>query len=81
MTKAIIKNEAATVRTSLGLRDALFDELDALRDGTSNPQKSQATAKLAVQIINSVKMEIDYGSSEDVINRLAKTNNLQLGTC
>jgi|TARA_R110000868_G_scaffold107595_1_gene294352 hypothetical protein len=81
MTKIVNKNETATIRTSIGLRDALFDELDALRDGTSNPQKSQATAKLAVQIINSVKMEIDYGLSEDVISRLTKTNNLQLGTC
>tara|TARA_R110000803_G_scaffold15030_1_gene41744 strand:+ start:223 stop:468 length:246 start_codon:yes stop_codon:yes gene_type:complete len=81
MTKIVNKNKTATIRTSIGLRDALFDELDALRDGTSNPQKSQATAKLAVQIINSVKMEIDYGLSEDVISRLTKTNNLQLGTC
>ncbi len=50
------------VRTSAGLRDVLFDELDAIREGRSNPQKAQATAKLACQIINSVKMEIEFYS-------------------
>jgi len=76
------KNELPTVRTSLGLRDALFDELDALRDGTSNPQKSQATAKLAVQIINSVKMEIDYNLAEtQTAIAIENTSNIQLGSC
>lgn len=49
-------------RTSAGLRDALIDEWDAIRDGKSNPQKAQAIAKLACQIINSVKMEIEFFS-------------------
>ena len=46
-------------RTSAGLRDALFDELDGLRAGTTNPGKANATAKLADQIINTVRMELD----------------------
>lgn len=76
------KHEKPTVRTSLGLRDALFDELDALRAGTSNPQKSQATAKLAVQIINSVKMEIDYNLSEmRVVDAVGAAGNIKLGSC
>ena len=49
-------------RTSAGLRDVLFDELDALRSGNSNPQRAQAIAKLACQIVNSVKMEIEFFS-------------------
>lgn len=49
----------ATVRTSAGLRDALFDELDGLRHGTSNPAKANAVAKLAGQVIDTVKMELD----------------------
>jgi hypothetical protein len=49
-------------RTSSGLRDALFDELDALRAGESNPQRAQAVSKLACQVINSVKMEIEFHS-------------------
>lgn len=48
-----------TVRTSAGLRDALFDELDALRTGTSNPAKANAVAKLADQVVATVKMELD----------------------
>lgn len=48
------------VRTSDGLRCALFEEMDALRSGTSNPQRAAAMSKLAVQIINTVRMEVDY---------------------
>lgn len=60
------KNSAQTTspapnvqRTSAGLREALFDELDNLRANRTNPAKANAVAKLADQIINSVKMEID----------------------
>jgi hypothetical protein len=49
-------------RTSAGLRDAIFDEWNALRSGESNPQRAQAIAKLACQVINSVKMEIEFFS-------------------
>lgn len=47
------------VRTSAGLRDALFDELDGLRNGSTNPAKANAAAKLAGQVIDTVKMELD----------------------
>ncbi len=49
----------AMVRTSAGLRDALFDELDGLRAGTTNPAKANAVAKLADQVVATVKMELD----------------------
>ena len=45
-------------RTSAGLRDALFDELDALRAGTSNPTRANAVAKIADQVVNTVHMEL-----------------------
>ena len=48
-----------TARTSAGLRDTLFEELDALRNGTSNPAKANAIAKLSDQLISTVKMELD----------------------
>lgn len=54
--------ESKSTRTSAGLRDILFDELDALKSGESNPQRAQAIAKLACQVINSVKMEIEFHS-------------------
>lgn len=47
-------------RTSVGLRAALFDEIDALRNGESTPQRASALSKVAVQIINTVNMEVDY---------------------
>lgn len=50
---------APVVRTSAGLRDSLFDELDALRRGESNPAKANAVAKIADQVVATVKMELD----------------------
>ena len=50
----------ATEQSTVGLRETLFHELDELRAGNSNPQRASAAAKLAVQIINSAKMEIEF---------------------
>lgn len=47
------------VRTSAGLRDALFDALDALRNGEIEPQEAKATAVVANQIVNTVQLEMD----------------------
>lgn len=46
-------------RTSTGLRDALFDELEALRSGKSNPTQANAVAKIAGSVVETVKMEIE----------------------
>jgi hypothetical protein len=46
-------------RTSTGLKEALFEELDSLRNGESNPAKSNAIAKLATQVVNICRIEID----------------------
>ena len=48
-----------TERTSAGLCEALFEEFDLLRNGKSDPHRASAVAKLAVQIINTKKLEID----------------------
>jgi len=58
MAKAVLPSK--TVRSTKGLRDALFDEMDALREGKTTPHISSAMSKLAVQIINSVRLEIEY---------------------
>lgn len=47
-------------RSSRGLRDVLFDEIDALRNGNSNPSRATAMSKVAAQIINSVRIEIEH---------------------
>lgn len=49
----------AVSRTSAGLRDAIFDELDAIRNGSSNPTRANAVAKLAGSIVETVRMEIE----------------------
>lgn len=49
-----------STRTTQGLRDALFDELDELRGPDGNPEKSMAVANLAKQIINTAKVELDF---------------------
>ena len=47
------------VRTSAGLRNALFDELDGIRNGTSNTARANAVAKLAGQLVETVRMELE----------------------
>jgi len=49
---------APVVRTSAGLRDALFDALDGLRSGTTNAATANAVAKLADQVVQTVHMEL-----------------------
>lgn len=58
-TSEITHASAPVQRTSAGLRSALFDELDALRGGSSNAAKANAVAKLAGSVIETVKMELE----------------------
>lgn len=55
-TRAIAKK---VDRNSAGLRDALFDELDGLRDGSVNATQANATAKIAAAIVDTVTMEMN----------------------
>ena len=48
------------IRTSEGLRDALFDALDGLNSGRTTAQEAQAICKVCAQIINSVNTEIEF---------------------
>lgn len=50
---------APIVRTSAGLRDAIFDEIDSIRNGSSNPTRANAVAKLATGIVETVRMELE----------------------
>jgi hypothetical protein len=44
--------------TSEGLRDALFDEINALRAGTTTVQRAKTIAMLAARIIESVRAQV-----------------------
>lgn len=59
MVKKIDTAQNPIQRTSAGLRDAIFDEIDAVRNGTSNPTRANAIAKLATGIVETVRMEIE----------------------
>jgi len=52
------KTKNITSRTSKGLRETLFKELDDLRAGESTPSRAKAVSSLAGQISSSVAMEI-----------------------
>jgi hypothetical protein len=47
-------------RSTGGLRNALFDEIDALRGGISNAARARSVAMLANSILQSVSAEIEY---------------------
>lgn len=47
------------IRTSAGLRDALFDELDRMRTGKTNATNANAVARLAGGIVETVTMELE----------------------
>lgn len=45
-------------RNSVGMRDILFDEIDLLRNGQSNPTRCNAVAKLCAEVRETVNMDI-----------------------
>lgn len=50
-------NSGPIDRSSAGLRDALFDEIDRLRDGRGDPKQALAVAMLARQILLTASLE------------------------
>lgn len=50
---------APVIRTSAGLREAIFDEIDGIRAGNSNPTRANAVAKLATTVVETVRMELE----------------------
>lgn len=69
-------------RTSKGLRDAMFDEMDALRAGNSNAARARAIAMLGNTILQSVTAEIEYHKYVSDVSKgvaSAKLGVLELG--
>ena len=48
------------IRNTAGLREALFEEWESLRDGSSNPARARSIAMMANTILQSVQVEIEY---------------------
>lgn len=79
--KKKVKIEVKTIRTSRGLRDCLFEELDLLRNGRSEPQRAASVAKLAVQIINTAMIEVHLSRTDLSLGDSAiKVRPIQLGS-
>lgn len=81
MTKANA-TPAKPSRTTQGLRDILFDEIDGLRDGTGETDKALAVANLAKQIVNTAKVELEFHRAMhqmDLEGTPIKLGNLALG--
>jgi hypothetical protein len=77
------RNKKNPVRTTQGLRDVLFDEIEELRSGEGDPTKSMAVANLAKQIINVAKIELDFHrqiAAQAQDGSPVKMGTLQLGT-
>ncbi len=49
----------ATEKSTKGLQNVLFEELDLLRDGKSTPQNAKAKSTLVNTIVSTKKLEID----------------------
>lgn len=73
---------AKPARTTQGLRDILFDEIDGLRDGSGETDRALAVANLAKQIINTAKVELDFHRAMyamEMDGAPIELGNLQLG--
>ena len=84
MSRKQVKVRVTTERTSRGLRDALFEELDGLRNGEIEPLRASAVAKLAVQIINTAMIEVHLRrtdlSLDQHLDSTIKVRPIQLGS-
>jgi hypothetical protein len=49
-----------TTRSSEGLRNTLFEELDMLRNGQSTPLRANAVGKLAAQVIEAARLDLEF---------------------
>src|SRR5262245_22126717 len=59
-TTSVAKATAPMKRTASGLREVLFEEIDQLRNGTSDPGRARSVALLANSVLESIQVEIEY---------------------
>lgn len=66
-------------RTADDLREMLFAEIAALRSGLSDHTRAAAVAKLAAQIVNVTRLEIDHAKLVSEDPKLASRAPMVLG--
>jgi hypothetical protein len=50
----------AITATMEGLRDAIFDEINGLRTGTTTPSRARAVSQLAARVIDSLRLQVQH---------------------
>ena len=72
-----------TMRSALGLRNLLFEEIDDLRNGRISTQRVSAISRASSQIIASTKLELDFqkffSGGHSTLKSVKKNDTLQLG--
>ncbi len=69
-------------RTSAGLRNVVFDEIDALRNGSSNAARARSVAMLANTALKSVEVEVEFHKYVSDVSKMeggGKIGVLELG--
>lgn len=56
----MVAKKAAHPRTTHGLRDILFDEIELMRSDKADPTRAMAVANLSKQIISTAKVELEF---------------------
>lgn len=56
----MVSKTKAHPRTTHGLRDILFDEIERMQGKDADPTRALAVANLSKQIINTAKVEMDF---------------------
>lgn len=65
-------------RTTHGLRDILFDEIERMQGKDADPTRAVAVANLAKQIIGTAKVELEFHRTLSQLS--AAGENVSLGT-
>jgi hypothetical protein len=71
-------NMAPVSRSFSGLRDVLFDEINALRGPSPDPRRAMAVSSLAKQITNTVVAELNVAKETQALRD--KGGDVQVGT-
>jgi len=77
------KRGGSSERTTKGLRDILFDEIEALRGEKGDPTRAQAVANLARQIMNTARVEMEFLRTIDAATKSGgsvELGKLELGS-
>lgn len=72
MKKPKMKHESSKKiqRSTAGLRNAIFDEIDLLRAGKITPARANAVARSVGSVVATVRLEMDYNSLLLSLNKI-----------